>query len=240
MDADPNSKKYKREQTHSEDFWKWLQKVVEKRVNISSDLHVLALGPNRSARRFSGYVVNGYRFHTKSRDSRCTTQNSGVFLSAETTSFASSKDENPIVGAVNYYGSVEEIVKVDYWGVFAVVLFKCHWYQEEKDSFGLTKVNFNKLRNKSDPYVIASQVQQIFYVEDPTEKSVHYVIKKLPREWCDAEQQNGDEEQNDDNSNDIHDIPRELHEEPGEFSWFRDDVPRTEIQKPNEDEEPHL
>lgn len=62
--------------------------MVEEKANISADLHVLALGPNRTTRRFSGYVINGYRFHTKSRDSRCTTQNSGVFLTAETTSFA--------------------------------------------------------------------------------------------------------------------------------------------------------
>ncbi|WOG92409.1 hypothetical protein DCAR_0311675 [Daucus carota subsp. sativus] len=159
--------------------------VVGKRVEASSDLRVLALGPNRMARRFSGYVLNGYRFHTKSRDSKCTTQNSSVFLTAETTSFACSKDDNPKVGAVNYYGSVEEIVKVDYWGVFVVVLFRCTWYQEDKDPYGLTKVNFKKTICRSEYYVIASQVQQVFYVEDPTEKMVYYVIKKLPREWCD-------------------------------------------------------
>lgn len=122
-----------------------------------------------------------------------------------------------------------------------MVLFKCQWYQEEKDSFGLTKVNFNKLRNKSDPYVIASQVHQIFYVEDPTESNVQYVIKKLPREWSDAEQQNADEEQNGDNHPDIHDnhLELQIYEEVGEFSWLRDDVPKSEVPKPTEEEEPH-
>lgn len=76
---------------------------------ISKDLEVFSLGSNRRARKFNGYVINGNRFHTKSRDSQCTTQNSGVFLTTETTSFASSRDEKPIVGNVNYYGSIEEI-----------------------------------------------------------------------------------------------------------------------------------
>lgn len=196
---------------------------------ISRDLEVLALGPNRMARRFSGYVVNGYRFHTKSRDSRCTTQNSGVFLTAKTTSFASSKDQNPIVGNVNYYGSIEEIFELDYWGVFNVVLFKCCWYQEEKDAYGLTKVNFNKLCFKNDPYVLSSQVQQVFYVEDPTEKMVHYVIKKLPRDWCDAENENATEE--DISNPDVQDINigRGIDIEVADGNCFRDDIALAQV-----------
>lgn len=85
-----------------------------------------------------------------------------------------------------------------------MVLFKCRWYQEEKDPHGHTRVNFNRLRHKSDPFVLASQVQQVFYVEDPTEKLVHYVIKKLPREWCDTQNLNTHEE--DVNNPHSHDI----------------------------------
>lgn len=191
---------------------------------------MFALGPNRVARKFTGFVINGYRFHTKFRDARCTTQNSGVFLTAETTSFASSKDQNPKVGAVNYYGSIEEIIELDYWGAFRVVLFKCCWYQEEKDPYGLTRVNFNKLCYKSDPYVLSSQVQQVFYVEDPFEKNCHYVIKKLPRDWSDAENQNAMEV--DMCSHDIG-IDLEIEAEVVEGGWIRDDVPLTQIPVPS-------
>ena len=82
------------------------------------------MGPNRAAKKYSGYILNGYRFHTKYRDAKCTTQNSGVFLTALTTSVASSKDQNPLVSYVNYYGAIEDIFEVDYWGEFFVVLFK--------------------------------------------------------------------------------------------------------------------
>ena len=37
---------------------------------VSSELEVLAFGPNRTSRRLTGYVVNGYRFHTIFRDAR--------------------------------------------------------------------------------------------------------------------------------------------------------------------------
>ncbi|XP_074352078.1 uncharacterized protein LOC141691239 [Apium graveolens] len=118
VDGLANPRRYKREREHTEEFWKWLKEVVLKRDNISRELEVFALGPNRADRKFNGYAINGFRFHTKFRDSRCTTQNGGVFLTAETTSFASLKDQNSIVGNVNYYGSIEEIFELDYWGAF--------------------------------------------------------------------------------------------------------------------------
>ena len=108
-------------------------------------------------------------------------------------------------------------------------MFKCCWYQEEKDPFGLTRVNFNKSRHKSDPYVLASQVQQVFYVEDPIAKSVQYVMERLPRVWCDAEDQDLLEEEN--NPPDKHDsnLDFQLQNQVGEFSWFRDDIPKRQV-----------
>lgn len=233
MDSHANMKKYKRARAHTEEFWPWLQEEVGKMDEASKELEVLALGPTRKAKKFTGYVVNGYRFHTTSRDSRCTTQNSGVFVSAQTISFANSRDQNPIVGSVNYYGSIEEILELDYWGEFTVVLFKCRWYQEEKDPYGLTRVNFKKLSHKSDPYVLASQVQQVFYVEDPIEKMVHYVIKKMPREWCDTG--NVDTVEEDVINYDSHDInfARGIEIQVDGTSWCRDDIPSTRVPIPD-------
>ena len=80
-----------------------------------------------------------------------------------------------------------ELLEVDYGGEFKVLLLKCCWYQKEKDLYGFTRVNFNRPYQKFDPYVMASQVQQIFYVEDPIEKMMYNVVKKGPRDWCDVE-----------------------------------------------------
>ena len=59
-------------------------------------------GPNSVAKRYSRYLINGYRFHVRERDSRCKTYNSGVTLVASTTSFANSKDKNPIAADLTY------------------------------------------------------------------------------------------------------------------------------------------
>ena len=87
-----------------------MKEEVGKRGNILKELELLAMGPNQSAKRYSGYVINGYIYHTKNRDARCTIQNRGVFFTALTTSFASSKDDKPKVGEVNYCRAIEEIV----------------------------------------------------------------------------------------------------------------------------------
>ena len=138
------------------------------------------------------------------------------------------KDQNPVVSNVNYYGAIEEILEVDYWGVYSVVLFKCCWYQEEKDLYGLTRVNFNKLWHKSDPYVVASQVQQVFYVEDPTEKILYNVIRKMPRDWCDVESEIADDDKDDTNLHKEISLA-EIEHEFNDASWCRDDVPPRQV-----------
>ncbi|XP_074327759.1 uncharacterized protein LOC141665675 [Apium graveolens] len=220
VEKDVKVKKYKRERTHATEFHKWLKEVVRNRNDISMELSSLARGPHRAAKQFTGYIVNGFRFHTKQRDSRCTTQNSGVFLTALTTSFATVKDKNPVVGEVGYYGAIEDIIEVDYWGALAVVIFRCCWYQKEKDCHGLTRVNFNKLYEKDDPFVLATQVQQVFYVEDPTEKNVHFIIKKFPKDqYSDVE----------DEINAVVEITEERLPTDDIKSWCRDDVPIKQI-----------
>ncbi|KAL8121024.1 hypothetical protein AgCh_017982 [Apium graveolens] len=194
IDGAAMSQRYNRERTHTGDFWKWLKEEAGKREYISLEVKVLAMGPNQAAKRFSGYVINGYIFYSKYIDSKCTTHNSGVFLSSLTTSFATSKDQNPQIGVVDYYGSIEEILEISYWGEFSTVLFKCCWYHTEKDLYGMTRVNFNRLIQKSDPYVMVSQVQQVFYIEDPTNKMFYNVINRFPRDWCDVECENTNEE----------------------------------------------
>lgn len=75
------------------------------------------------AKRYTGYFINGYRFHTMTRDVPCKTQNSGVTFSVSTYSFTSARDQNPIDGMVIYYGIIQDITDIDYWGCFSVVLF---------------------------------------------------------------------------------------------------------------------
>lgn len=79
------------------------------------------------ARRFSGFIINGFWFHTKDRERSKKCQNSGVIVIMKTLSFASAKDNNPVIGDVTYCGALKDIIELDYYGHFKVVLFKCDW-----------------------------------------------------------------------------------------------------------------
>lgn len=125
-----------------------------------------------------------YRFYTKDRDSRLKTQNSGVTLVALTSNFDSSKDQNSVVGDVSYYGVLEDIIEVDFWSQFGV-LFRCDWFHANVDEFGLTRVNFKRLCYEDDPFILASQAHQVFYLQDPVEHDIHYAMKWIPRDLYD-------------------------------------------------------
>uniref|UniRef100_A0A803MIG0 DUF4216 domain-containing protein n=1 Tax=Chenopodium quinoa TaxID=63459 RepID=A0A803MIG0_CHEQI len=129
------------------------------------------------------------------------------------SSFASFRDQNPVVGDVKYYGVVEDIIELDYFGHFKVVLFRCSWFQVEQDEFGLTCANFKRLCYTNDPFVMANQVNQVFYVQDSKEKHLHYVMETIPGDFFDMS-----EESNGATVADDYDV-----------SWLREDLPGTTV-----------
>ncbi|WVZ49712.1 hypothetical protein U9M48_001044 [Paspalum notatum var. saurae] len=54
-------------------------------LGISKKVIALAAKPRRCGVRYSGYVINGFRFHTMSREAARLTQNSGVVNTADVT-----------------------------------------------------------------------------------------------------------------------------------------------------------
>ncbi|XP_012832644.1 PREDICTED: uncharacterized protein LOC105953520 [Erythranthe guttata] len=171
----------------------WKGKIEELKLSEDdpkqSDVIRLARGPIPVGTRYRGFKLNGFRFHTRELERKRKTQNSGVMVNATTTSFASKKDMRPIVQEMMYYGILKNIIEFDYTGGKKIVLFDCDWVskgrrQKENDD-GFTLVNFTKIRRQSEPFVLASQVQQVFYVADPIEKDWHVVIKTKAREKFD-------------------------------------------------------
>ncbi|WVZ53293.1 hypothetical protein U9M48_004259, partial [Paspalum notatum var. saurae] len=135
----------------NEHFADWLEKkiILGDGGGISKRVRALAAKPSRCGVRYSGYIINGFRFHTMSHEAARLTQNS-------------------------------DIIELSY-GVYKVVLFKCDWYDVHhraglrKDDFGFTLVNFSRRihigeKLEHDPFVFSSQVEQVFYVEDPKAK----------------------------------------------------------------------
>ncbi|PKA45797.1 hypothetical protein AXF42_Ash018348 [Apostasia shenzhenica] len=109
------------------------------------------------------------------------TQNSGVLVEVD--------DEK-------YYGVLVDIIELDYFGSFKVVLFRCDWIDIKssrglkKDSYGFNMINFSQLIHtgqalKDDPFIFSSQAKQVFYVQDPENTEWHYVIMTKPRDLYD-------------------------------------------------------
>ena len=139
----PRRSKWSKDKDHCQNYSQWFgTRALQE--DVPDLIKQLSRGPNVVAKRYSGYLINGYRFHSRQRDARRKTQNSGVTLVASTRSFASSKGKNPIAADLTNYGRVVDIVELDYYSHFKVVLFKCDWYDVEKDMYGLTYVYFNK------------------------------------------------------------------------------------------------
>ena len=71
-------------------------------------------------------------------------------------------------------------------------MFHCEWYQVEKDDYGLTCVNLKRLCYSDDPFVMPSQVKQVFYIPDPIVDGLHYVVNTVPRDVYDFDEENNE------------------------------------------------
>lgn len=154
--------------------------------NVSDTLKAIAQGPRRDVTKCTGYVISGCRFHTKDREQSLVNQNSGVSLNATTLQVASAKDKNPVTSLMTYYGVITEIWLLDYW-TLKVPLFKCDWVDNnngiEVDELGFTSVELGRVSHKSDPFVLASQAKQVFYVPDQLKPNWSIVLASPERDY---------------------------------------------------------
>ncbi|KAG8491052.1 hypothetical protein CXB51_014206 [Gossypium anomalum] len=180
----------------TESFHEWLSQTVWSGKDINDEIKWLSQGPNRVIKRYSAFLINGYRFHTKYRERMRRTQNCGVVVNSSITSYASARDSNPVEGNVEYYGLLTDIIELDYYGRWKVILFRCDWADVntargiKKDQFGFTMVNFSRLIHTGqqlmdEPYVFSSQVKQVFYSKDPTDEGWYVVLWNTPRDLFD-------------------------------------------------------
>ena len=82
-----------------------------------------------------------------------------------------------------YYGTIIEIWELDYVKI-KVALFKCRWValvHVKVDEYGKTYVNLDKMAYKKDPFILASQATQVFYVPNTLHKNCHVVMFEKTR-----------------------------------------------------------
>ena len=167
---------------------------LARNIDIPEEVVLLAQKPYTMVRMYNSYCINGCIFHTKTHANGKSTQCDGVSVSAQTSSYASVKDKNPICGEVQYYGRVLEIVEFSYANHGSLVLFKCEWIKPpgiRVEESGITEINFNHVIKgnelASEPFILASQAKQVYYLQDPIDIDWHAVVYPTTRDFYDME-----------------------------------------------------
>ncbi|XP_026452354.1 uncharacterized protein LOC113352797 [Papaver somniferum] len=147
---------------------------LHKDGQVSDKLYSLSQGPAKECLSYNGYIINGFRFHTREWESRRKSQNSGLCVHREDEGVA--EDEN------DFYGVVNNIIEARYVGQLRVLLFKCDWRTiAGTDEFGFTSVHMSRRYYVNEPFILASQAQQVFYIKDVYNQQKEVVIKTQPR-----------------------------------------------------------
>ncbi|KAK5772125.1 hypothetical protein PVK06_048396 [Gossypium arboreum] len=163
-----------------EKFPRWLAKQIPKMEveQVDADVIALARGPHKVVSTYDRLIINGFRVYTKKFEQHRKTKNSGVMV---------------FVDGRNYYGNCIEIIELNYYERFWVIMLRCDWVNIKSprslknDANGFIMVKFSELIHtgncdSDDPYILASQAKQVFYVEDGKSEGWLYVIGIKPRD----------------------------------------------------------
>ncbi|KAL0556088.1 hypothetical protein IC582_004595 [Cucumis melo] len=155
---------------------------------VSDNLRWVAHGSHHFVITYSGYAINGCHYHIKSCAKDRSVQNSGVSLVAKTMQVSSSKDKNPVIGDMSFYGVIQEIWELNY-NTFNVLVFKCDWVQNSGgvriNELGYILVDLNRVGHKSDSFILASQAKKVYYIEDPSDVRWSVVLTPPQRDFED-------------------------------------------------------
>ncbi|XP_040986463.1 uncharacterized protein LOC121234561 [Juglans microcarpa x Juglans regia] len=163
--------------THQTEFPTWFkQRIQEHRtshtLDVSADLYALACGPDRWVATYAACIINGKRFHTKQRELGRRTQNSGVLVTGD-----------EVTNNVDFYGVINNIVELRYMEWRRVYLFECDWFDVGDRKRGvrvddhMIGVNMNRTWYKDEPFMLASQADQCFYIRDLRAKGSWGVVQ---------------------------------------------------------------
>ncbi|KAH9684342.1 DUF4216 domain-containing protein [Citrus sinensis] len=143
-------------------------------IEATDQFYSLACGPNPVVYSYSGCNVNGVRYHVHTRDKNLKTQNSGVMVPGQHGSVS-----------VDFYGVLSSVIELNYIFGNQIILFKCDWFDTnfnkkriQKD-YHLTSINVSRMWYENDPFVLAIQVRQVFYVDDYKLGSNWKVVNKM-------------------------------------------------------------
>ncbi|XP_074323110.1 uncharacterized protein LOC141660047 [Apium graveolens] len=153
----------------------WIsQTKVQKPTIISDDLYALSQGALERYHSYQSCVVNGVQFCCKEYDDTLQTQCSGVCTEGD------HNNEN-----ILYYGFLIEILELSFIFYRKIYLFRCKWFNSDpKDKSvykenDLTSINTKSNWYVNEPFILANQAQQVFYLLDMRRGSNWRFIQKV-------------------------------------------------------------
>lgn len=128
-------------------------------------------GPVLKVMTFETCQVNGYKFSTKSASG------SGIVVKG-----------NLHGNNLDYYGQLQEIIRLIYQGCNHVYLFKCIWFDSVGNGVRIDKnrvitIDMTSRLKSNEIFILASQASQVYYapsVLDPKAK-IYTVVKSKSR-----------------------------------------------------------
>ncbi|CAM8965613.1 unnamed protein product [Rhodiola kirilowii] len=144
------------------EFLEWLNSHVwelGETVGLPQWIHYLSAGFKSDVACSATYKVNNYKFHIESHGEGRKTVKSHVYVKGSE--------------GTHYYGVIEEIIHMRCRSNhrLKVVLFKCSWYDPQfvrsYPSNGVVIVNIHRPYAHYDPYILAQQAVQVYYVTFP-------------------------------------------------------------------------
>lgn len=166
----PHLNDAQKEQFQKEHFRDWFERRVQDDEGLKEKYLDLIRGPLFKVESYKACKCNGYKFGCVNGN-ELTSSNSGVVVIG--TSYKESFG--------NYYGRLEEVIKLHYQNGHQVVVFKCHWFDHTRhvkvDRHRITAVDIKSKLNAEDVFVLASQAHQVYYAPNISNaKSSWYTV----------------------------------------------------------------
>ncbi|KAK1628263.1 hypothetical protein QYE76_002578 [Lolium multiflorum] len=146
---------------HNSTFTRWFKdKMLTYPIDEDSSaeeklIFALSQGAEHNLMTFQAYDINGYTFYTEEKDMKSDYQNSGVTMESYTGDVKQ-----------RYYGKIEEIWELSYAGE-NVPMFRVRHFTTMVIPEAKSKTAGAKVTEKYEPWVLASQVDQCFFITDP-------------------------------------------------------------------------
>ena len=108
---------------------------------------MLASSPSSMVTSWQAHDINRYVFYTNAKDKKSVTyQNSCIRIEAA----------NANGHAMSYYGYIDTIWELNYWGNLRIAVFKCQWIKSSNvDNYWFTTlVDLGNVRYKDDQWVV--------------------------------------------------------------------------------------